>query len=207
MQHQSQKWLIVGLLGLCGIGGMAAAQAQTATPPPQNAASDTQRDANQQKRIDQGLKSGQLTTKEAASLEQREAKLDRTEQRDMRHGPMTQAENAQIQRMQNRDSKAIHRDVHNAATGNPDSASSRRMQADVARNARQEQRLANGVKSGQLTNREDARMQGRQAHADHLEHLAGRDGKVSRGEQQRIQKTDNRDSKRIYRVKHDKAQR
>lgn len=206
MKNPSRKWLIVGLLGLCGVGGMAVAQAQT-TPPPQNAASDTQRDANQQKRIDNGLKSGQLSTREAANLEQREANLDRTEQRDMRHGPMTKAENAQIRRMQNRDSKAISHDDHNAAIGNPNSASSRRMQADAARNAKQEQRLANGVKSGQVTNREDARMQGAQAHADHMEHMAGRDGNVNAREQKRIQKTDNRDSKRVYHVKHNKATR
>ena len=206
MQNHKQKWLVVGLLGLCGLGGVAAVQAQTT--PAQNAASDTQRDANQQQRIDQGLKSGQLSTRQASNLEQREANLDRTEQRDMRNGPMTKAENAQIQRMQNRDSAAIYKDKHDAIKGNPDSASSRRMQADVQRNANQEQRLANGVKSGQLTNREDARMQGHQAHVDHLEHVAGtNNGRVGPHEQKRIQHADNRGSRRIHRVKHNQAKR
>lgn len=208
MQNHTQKWLVVGLLGLCGLGGVAAAQAQTTPQPTQNAARDTQRDANQQQRIDQGLKSGQLNTRQASNLEQREANLDRTEQRDMRNGPMTKSENAQIQRMQNRDSSAIYKDKHDAITGNPNSASSRRLQADASRNAMQEQRLANGVKSGQVTNREDARMQGRQAHVDHMEHVAGtNNGRVGAREQKRIQRTDNRNSKRIYRVKHNRAKR
>jgi hypothetical protein len=185
---------------------VAAVQAQTA--PTQNASSDTQRDANQQQRIEQGLESGQLNTHQASNLEQREANLDRTEQRDMRNGPMTKAENARIQRMQNRDSTAIHKDKHDAITGKPNSASSRRLQADVQRNANQEQRLANGVKSDQLTHREDARMQGRQAHVDHMEHVAGTDnGRVGPREQQRIQHADNRDGKRIHRVKHNPAKR
>ncbi|MEW9622832.1 hypothetical protein [Rhodanobacter geophilus] len=203
MQNHACKWLVVGLLGL---GGTATAQTQAA--PAQNAASDTQRDANQQQRIDQGLKSGQLNTRQASNLEQREANLDRTEQRDMRNGTMTKAENAQIQHMQNRDSAAIYKDKHDATTGNPNSASSRRLQADVRRNANQEQRLAHGVKSGQLTHREDARMQGRQAHVDHMEHVAGAsNGRVGPREQQRIQHADNRDSKRIHRVKHNQAKR
>ena len=186
---------------------MAAAQAQT-TAPTQNAASDTQRDANQQQRIDQGLKSGQLSTRQAANLEQREASLDRTERRDMRNGLMTRAENAQIRRMQNRDSAAIYKDKHDAIKGNPNSASSRRLQADVQRNANQERRLANGVKSGQITNREDARMQGRQAHVDRLERVAGNNnGRVGPRGQKRIQRADNRDSKRIYRTKHNRAKR
>lgn len=206
MQNHPQKWLVIGLLGLCGLGSLAAAQAQTA--PAQNAASDTQRDANQQRRIEQGLKSGQLNTRQASNLEQREANLDRTEQHDMHNGPMTKAENAQIQRMQNRDSAAVYKDKHDAIKGNPDAASSRRLQSDVQRNANQEQRLANGVKAGGITNREDARMQGQQAHTDHLEHVAGdNNGRVGAYEQRRIQHTDNRNSKRIYHSRHNRTRR
>ncbi|TMH99296.1 MAG: hypothetical protein E6H43_14400, partial [Betaproteobacteria bacterium] len=40
-----------------------------------------QRDVNQQERIEQGLKSGQLTTREAARLEGEEAKVERDQAR------------------------------------------------------------------------------------------------------------------------------
>ena len=43
---------------------------------------DQQRDVNQQQRIEQGLQSGQLSTKEAGSLEHQEKHVDNMEARD-----------------------------------------------------------------------------------------------------------------------------
>ncbi|MBS0213983.1 MAG: hypothetical protein JSR26_12545 [Proteobacteria bacterium] len=183
-----------------GLGLAVGAQAQTV-------AHDTQRDVDQQQRIDQGLKSGQLSTKEAAQLERGEARIDRTEQRDLRDGSLTPAERAQIQREQNRESKAIYRDKHNAVKGNPDSRSSERMQRDVQRDVNQEKRIDNGVDNGSLTNRETAHLEGREAHVDRQEARAGADGNVNANEQRRIQGAQNRDSKRIYRDKHNRARR
>jgi hypothetical protein len=58
-------------------------------------------------------------------------------------------ERAQLQRAQNRASHDINAAVNNGAKGNPQSASSERMQADVQRNINQEQRIEQGVKSGE----------------------------------------------------------
>ncbi|UUZ55732.1 hypothetical protein LP419_09440 [Massilia sp. H-1] len=44
-------------------------------------------------------------------------------------------------------------------TGNPNSASSQRMQADVQRNVNQQTRIENGIKSGELTNHEVAKLE------------------------------------------------
>lgn len=173
----------------------------------QNLGSETQRDVNQQQRIEHGLKTGQLDTREAARLEQGEARVDRIEQRDLRDGSLSSADRAQIQRAQDRESRAIYRQSHDAQTGNPDSASSRRMQQDVARDASQERRIHNGVANGSLTNREAGRLEGREAHADHEEARAGRDGHVGWREQRRIDRTQDRDSARIWRQKHDGARR
>lgn len=192
----------LALFTAIALGLAFAANAQA-----QSAASETGRDVKQQQRIDQGLKSGQLTTREAARLEQGEARIDRTEQRDLRDGKLSPAEKAQIQREQNHESRAIYSDKHNAATGNPDSRSSERMQHDVQRDVNQERRIHNGVDNGSLTNKETGHLEGREAHVDHLESRAGRDGYVGAGEQGRIQRTENRDSKRIYRDKHNRARR
>ncbi len=173
----------------------------------QNAVTDTQRDANQQNRIEQGLKSGELTTREAASLEHKEQRIDRTEARDMKNGPLSAAEKAQIQREQNRASAAINKDDHNGKIGNPNSASSQRMQADVQRNANQEKRINQGLKSGELTRKEAGSLERGQAHVDRSEARAGADGHVGAGEQARIQGKENRQSKRIYNKKNnDKVQ-
>src|SRR5258708_12947077 len=77
------------------------------------------------------------------------------------------------------------------------------MQADVQRNVNQQQRIEQGVQSGQLTNREAAKLERGQARVNRAEARAGADGKVGPNEQRRIQKAENRQSKRIYREKHD----
>src|SRR3982751_391522 len=61
------------------IGGAAFAQAPaTPTPPKDPLATPRidQRQANQEKRIDQGVSSGALTAKETAKLDKRETKIE-----------------------------------------------------------------------------------------------------------------------------------
>src|SRR2546423_1097429 len=162
-----------------------------------------QRDVNQQERIEQGLKSGQLTTREASRLEREESKVERDQARAMRDGKLSPAEKARLAREQNQVSRDIYREKHDAQTGNPNSASSQRMQADVQRNVTQQQRIEQGVQSGELTNREAAKLERGQARDNRLEARAGADGKIGAGEQQRIQRAENRQSRKIYREKHD----
>ncbi|HTZ56897.1 MAG TPA: hypothetical protein VMB49_02320 [Acidobacteriaceae bacterium] len=100
-------------LGSASLFLIAAAVAQTA-PPPGTAA---QRKANQQARIAQGVKSGQLTAKETSNLESREASVNR-EERTMRAqngGKLTAADRAAINQRQNKISNSIYKDKHNAA--------------------------------------------------------------------------------------------
>ena len=168
----------------------------------QNAGTETARDTDQQKRIEQGLKSGQLSTREAASLENQERRVDATEARDMRNGKLSAGEKAQIQREQNHVSADIYKDNHHAVKGNPNSASSQRMQADVQRNVNQDARIHQGVRSGQLTNKEAGSLERGQAHVDRAEAHAGANGRVGAGEQARIQGKENHQSARIYNKKH-----
>lgn len=115
----------------------------------------------------------------------------------MRNGTLSAAERAQIQHQQNRESNAIYNHNHGAQTGHPDSLKSSMEQANVQRNINQERRLHNGVKNGALTNRELSRAEGGEAHADPME--SRRDTLRQTG---RVQRTDNRDSRRIHRAKH-----
>lgn len=165
-------------------------------------ASEIQRDVNQQSRIEQGLKSGELNTKEAAKLESGQARIDRMEQKALSDGKLSPAEKARIERAQNAESRQIYKEKHDAQTGNPNSASSQRMQADVQRNINQERRIEQGLQSGELTNKEAAKLEGGQARVNRKEARAGADGHVGAGEQRRIQGAENRQSKRIYNKKH-----
>jgi hypothetical protein len=173
----------------------------------QGLAVPAQRDVNQQVRIESGLKSGQLTTREAAKLEREEARIDSAEARALRDGKLSAAEKSRIGAMQDKASRDIYAQKHDAQTGNPNSASSLRMQADVQRNIHQEQRIAGGVKSGSLTHHEAARLESGQARIERKEFRAGRDGHVGAVEQARVQRTENRQSRHIRREKHDAQQR
>jgi len=186
--------------------GLAACSIATAVSA-QNAADTAQRDVNQQNRIEQGLKSGQLTTKEAGKLEREEAHIDKMESNALKDGKMTDAEKQRIERAQNNASRDIYREKHDAQTGNPNSASSQRMQADVQRNANQEQRIENGVKNGSLTNREASNLERGQARIDRKEADAASNGHVGAGEQKNIQAAENHQSKRIHREKHNDRKR
>ncbi len=167
-----------------------------------NNLNDVQRDDNQQNRIEQGLQSGSLSTKEASQLEAGQQHIDRMESNADRNGSISPAEQARINAAQNRQSAAIYADKHNAVTGNPTSASSQRMQADVQRNANQQARIEQGLKSGQLTNREAGSLERGQAHVDGREAAAGANGRVGAAAQARIQTAENRQSGRIYNQKH-----
>ena len=164
---------------------------------------ETQRDVNQQKRIEQGLKSGELTTREAGRLEREQNAVDKMEAHAAANGKVSPAEQRRIDAAQTRVSHDIHAQKHDAQIGNPDSASSRRMQADVQRDVLQEKRIRNGVSSGELTTREAGRLEHQQARADRMQANAAADGHVGAREQRTIRRTQTRDSRRIRRQKHD----
>lgn len=102
------------ILGSASLVLVVAAVAQTA-PPPGTAG---QRKANQQARIAQGVKSGQLTAHETGNLETRESSVNR-EEHNMRAadgGKLTAADRTALNNRQNRISNSIYKDKHNAAT-------------------------------------------------------------------------------------------
>ena len=74
------------------------------------------RQENQQDRIAQGVKSGQLTAGETANLEHKEAKLNREIRHDRKQngGNLTNKEKRQINRQQNQLSRQIYNKKHNA---------------------------------------------------------------------------------------------
>jgi hypothetical protein len=192
----NHKLVIVAAL----IGASFGAFAQTA-------GSTVQRDVNQEKRIEQGLQNGSITTREASLLERDEAKVDKLQAQALKDGKLSDAEKARLQAAQNKTSHDINIAKTNGVNGNPLSASSQRAQADVQRNINQQQRVENGIQNGSLTNHEVSKLEGGQAKVDKREYLAARDGRIGAKEQARIQRADNRQSKRIRHEKHDAQER
>ena len=72
------------------------------------------REVRQHHRIEQGVKSGQLTRGETRRLVRGQARINRIEARDKRDGFVTMHERRQLQRVQNHQSRRIYRLKHNA---------------------------------------------------------------------------------------------
>jgi hypothetical protein len=201
MTIKFSKWSIFHATVLL-FGTVALAQTP-ATPTPSTPAPDptvAQRKENQQDRIAQGVKSGQLTAGETSNLETKEAAINGETRADRaaNGGKLTQAEKQQVNRQQNQLSKQIYNDKHNANTahyGNNAVGQSRENQQD---------RIAQGVKSGQLTAGETAKLENQQKGINQqvAADRAANGGKLTGAEKQQVNKEQNNASKNIYNKKH-----
>lgn len=90
------------------------AVAQTPAAPAASAATPgvDKRQANQDRRIDQGVASGQLTRREARRLERQQAAIDRAEGKAKADGTVTTQERKRLHRMENEASRDIHHQKH-----------------------------------------------------------------------------------------------
>jgi hypothetical protein len=209
------KWSALPLAVLLA-GGMAMAQDQTpsqsqsgssapaaapaATPAPAAKPTVAQRKENQQDRIAQGVKSGQLTAGETSKLETKEAAINGETKADRaaNGGKLTAAEKKQINGQQNQVSKQIYADKHNANTANPGNSKVGQRQEN------QQDRIAQGIKSGQLTAGETAKLENQQKGINQQVKAdrAANGGKLTTGEKQQVNKEQNAASKNIYNKKH-----
>lgn len=71
-----------------------------------------QRQANQERRIDQGVASGQLTEQEANRLNRQQEHINKMEDRAKADGVVTNRERARIEHAQDRASRNIAREKH-----------------------------------------------------------------------------------------------
>jgi hypothetical protein len=155
---------------------------------------------NQQGRIANGVASGQLTAGETKNLESREAGLNKEIHNDRaaNGGTLTPQEHQQVNQQQNNLSKSIYNDKHNANTatyGNNEVG---------ARRDNQQQRIANGIRSGQLSPSEAAKVEG---HEQNINKTIAADrqadgGKLTPADKKNINKKQNNASKQIYNEKH-----
>jgi hypothetical protein len=160
---------------------------------------------NQQGRISNGISSGQLTPGETKNLENREANVNHEIRSDRaaNGGTLTPQERQQVNRQQNNMSRSIYNDKHNGATdqyGNNEVG---------ARRDLQQQRIANGVRSGQMTAGEAAKAENHEQNINR--HIAAdrqaNGGKLTPQEKKNINQRQNNASKQIYNEKHNGEKR
>ena len=183
-------------------GLMLPVAAQTnSTTPAAAPATINQRKENQQDRIANGIQSGELTAGETKNLEKKESNLNQ-EERDMRkldNGHLTSADRATLNQQQNAVSKDIYKQKHDAQVQNVNPKS------EVGQRERnQQERIAQGVKSGQMTAGEAANVEHREAAINHEVHTerAANGGTLTQAERRQVNRQENRTSKAIYRKKH-----
>jgi hypothetical protein len=200
MKMGNSKWILVPAAALL-LGTVAFAQdTSTPTTPTPKPGEIAQRKENQQDRIANGVQSGQLTAGETSNLESKEAAINGETRADRaaNGGKLTTAEKQQINHQQNQLSKQIYTDKHNANTahyGNNEVGQRRENQQD---------RIAQGIKSGQLTAGETAKLENQQ-HGINQQVKADRaanGGKLTAGEKKQVNHEQNTASKNIYNKKH-----
>jgi hypothetical protein len=159
-----------------------------------------QRKENQQDRIAQGVKSGQLTAGETTNLEKKESSINqevRTD-RSLNGGKLTGQEKRIVNQQQNKMSSQIYADKHNAAHqtyGNNKVG---------ARRENQQDRIANGIQSGKLNAGQTARLEENES-AINQEVRTDRSlngGKLTQGEKKQVNHQQNQMSRKIYTAKH-----
>ncbi len=192
--------LIATAAAICVPAAFAQSATPTTTTTP-SAPTVNQRKNYQQQRIGNGVENGSLTAGETHSLEKQETHLN-TEEHHMRaedNGKLTAADRARLQHQENHLSGEIYRDKHNAAHQNVNPTS------EVGQRQRlQQERIGQGIKSGQLTARESSHLEGREAGVNHeiARDRAANGGTLTAGERARVNRQENRNSRGIYNKKH-----
>ena len=154
--------------------------------------------ANQDQRIANGERSGQMTSGEAARADRTQSNIDQQVHNDRmaNGGKLTGQERQQVNQEQNAASRQIYNEKHNANTVTPNEVNNRE--------ANQQQRTAQGLRSGQMTAGEAARTNRNQAALDQKVHneRAANGGALTAQQKRQANQQENRNSRQIYNEKH-----
>ncbi len=99
---------VIAIAALASVSALSYAQTQD----PAATSGIDKRQEMQQKRIDQGVKSGELNKREAARLERHQERIGKMEDKAKADGTVTRKERAKIHHAQDHESKRIYRQKH-----------------------------------------------------------------------------------------------
>jgi hypothetical protein len=195
--------LILSVAALLALSVPAAFGQQTSsssTTTTDKAETIAQRKDNQQDRIAQGIDSGQLTAGETKNIETKEAGVNKEEHtmRTEDDGHLTAADRSTLNNQQNHLSTDIYDDKHNANTANYGNNEVGQRRED------QQDRIAQGVKSGQLTAGETAKLENQQQsiNREDASMRNANGGTLTPADKKALNQRQNNASKNIYAKKH-----
>jgi polyhydroxyalkanoate synthesis regulator phasin len=155
--------------------------------------------ANQQKRIDEGIKSGALTRDEAKILQDNLNHVQQEEKRLVGEGKLTEGERTRLHKMLDRNSEMIYDKKHNPVTG-----LAPQIQQRIAN---QQKRIEAGIKSGALTQDESKILLDNLNYIQQEEKRLEAGGKFTQADKERLNKILDQNSKMIDDLKRNPAKK
>ena len=155
---------------------------------------------SQQGRIANGIASNRLNAGETKHLENREANINKEVHNDRaaNGGRLTAQEHQRVNNQQNRASKAIYADKHNAANAHyGDNKIGQRRE-------NQQQRVAQGMRNGQMNARQAARTENREQRINRsvVANRQANGGRMSQPQRQQVNRQQNHANRQIAHERH-----
>jgi len=190
VKETAMKLIPIAAVLALTLSGIAQAQ--------QGVADVVQREANQQRRIAEGLHSGQLSVREAGRLEREAQQIEMDLARALADGRAFPREQDRIADQQQNLGQELRNLKHDSANTDPNEVSSRRLAEVVQQSANQQERIARGLQSGELSNEQAGRLLEGQSRVSAMLADSTGDGYVGGAEQGAIRDMQRRQEQRIY---------
>jgi hypothetical protein len=184
------------LAALIGVTSISYADGGTRSPGV-NARQHQQRD-----RVQQGVRSGELTRRETRGLAREQQDIRQLERAYKSDGTLSGAERRDLHQEQNQASRDIYQQKHDAQD-RPAVPVAVRDPLVNERQGNQAARVAGGVKSGELTHDEAQALRTERRDIRELEHTYKSDGALTKEERADLHQELNEQSRDIYEEKHD----
>lgn len=159
---------------------------------------------NQEQRIKQGVRSGELTKEEAQELREGEKEIRGMKKDARSDGTVTKKERQELHKALNEQSKDIDQEKHDGNKGEPRPGNyKKRTPGAAGRQMHQKSRINQGIKSGELTKDEAKDLREGEKEIRDMKKDARSDGTVTQEERKELNRELNEQSKEIYEEKHD----
>ncbi len=160
------------------------------------------RQQNQRARIHQGVRSGELTRRETRHVAESQRDIRQLERAYKSDGTLTGAERRDLHHEQNQASREIYHQKHDAQD-RPAASPAVRDPGVNQRQGNQTARIAQGVKTGALTQDEAQELRTERRDIRELEQGYKSDGTLTKDERVDLHQQLNQQSREIYEEKHD----
>jgi hypothetical protein len=165
------------------------------------------RQQNQKDRVKQGVKSGELTKKEAGNIARERRDIKKLEREYGADGVVTNTERKDMERRMDEASRDIFQQKHDAQDRSPPPGNGTSDPLVNARQERQTDRMVQGVASGELTRQEATELTQERRDIRQLESSYKADGVLTEAERKDLHQQLDRAGEEIREEKHDGQQR